>query len=332
MGRKATILDVAEAAGVSPSTVSHAISGKRPISADRKKIIFQKIRELDYRPNLFASSMRNREARRIGLVVDEWSNPRTAKLHGLLSEKFAEAGYELIFACSGVDSERGRRSLYAFSTGLVDGVINMLPQIPHDEAVLLCGNVPVLTYQRDDTAPLLVDYEEGTRKALEYLLELGHTKIGYLVSTTRWYRMEDTTVRFFLSCLQERGLPVSPQQTVQGMDTIEGGEEAMEKLFAACPVTAVLTGNDLMAYGVYRWAVGRGVSIPEELSVIGSDNIPFGKLIHPLLTTLDYPIGECADYTVKAMLTKIREPSARIPPARIVPELIVRASAPPRPV
>ena len=326
MKEKATILDVAKAAGVSPSTVSHAISGKRPISADVKRIIFQKIRELDYRPNLFASSMRNRETRRIGLVVDEWSNPKTAELHQLLSRKFSESGYELIFACSGVDVERGRNSLYAFSTGLVDGVINMLPQIDHGEAELLCGTVPVFTYQRDDSAPFQLDYITGTRKTLDYFLEMGHSNIGYLVSTTRFFGGEDPTVRFFQEYMKERGIGVCPSQIVRGEDTTQGGETAMEKLFSAHPVTAVFTGNDLMALGVYRWASKHDLSVPEDISVIGSDDIPLGELVQPQLTTLNYSLETSANYTVEVMLAKIKDRTVRLAPCRCTPELIVRSS------
>ena len=326
MKNKVTILDVAKAVGVTPSTVSHAISGKRPISAEVKKLIFQKIKELDYRPNLFASSMRNRETRRIGLVVEEWDNPKTADFCKLLSENFAKEGYEVFFSCAGVDLERGRNSLYAFSTGLVDGVINLLPQIDHGEAELLCGKVPVYTFQRDDFAPLILDYIEGARKALDILLENGHRSIGYLYSTTRHFGGEDPTVEFFKSYMKERGIAVQSGQIVQGLDTADGGEVAMEKLYSKVPVTAVFTGNDLMALGAYRWAEKRGISIPDELSVVGSDNIPLTEFVSPPLTTLYYSLEEAANYTVQVMKAKISGAATPFAPCRIIPEIITRSS------
>ena len=149
MTKKTTIIDVAKAVGVSPSTVSHAISGKREISTAVKQRIFEKIRELDYRPNFFAQAMKNSSTRLIGIVADECRNPGPALLIDTLTAELARHSYEAVVGLTGLNLEKGREMLRRFSTGLVDGIINLLPQIDSNEAVLLCGTVPVVTHLRD---------------------------------------------------------------------------------------------------------------------------------------------------------------------------------------
>ena len=142
--RAATIIDVAKAVGVSPSTVSHAISGKREISIPVKERIFEKIRELDYRPSFFAQALKNSSTGLIGVVANECRNPSAAMFIDALTAELEKFSYRPVVGLTGLNHRKGEEMLRRFSTGLVDGVINLLPQIRPEEAQQLCGSVPVV--------------------------------------------------------------------------------------------------------------------------------------------------------------------------------------------
>ena len=303
--KSVTIVDVARAAGVSPSTVSHAISGKRAISPEVKHRIYDKIRELDYRPNFFAQAMKNNSTGLIGVVAEECANPSAALHINALAQELQKHSFDIVLGLTGLNLARGRDMLRRFSSGMVDGVINMLPQIDSTEAMILCGSVPVVTNLRQEFAPIILDFEGLTRDTLEYLWGQGHRKIGYIASTMRNYQGEDPAIAAFASFLASKGRHLEMQQVVYGLDTIESGVCAMEKLYANFPVTAVFTGNDQMAFGVYRWAHSRNLRVPEDISVVGFDDTPQAATTTPALTTGRLPIAELAEHTVASLFCKL---------------------------
>lgn len=172
--RAATIVDVARAVGVSPSTVSHAISGKREISTPVKERIFEKIRELDYRPSFFAQALKRSSTGLIGVVANECRNPGAAVFIDGLAAELEKYSYRPVVGLTGLNHRKGEEMLRRFSTGLVDGVINLLPQIRPEEAQQLCGSVPVVTNIREQPVPVWLDYDKLTRDILSFLWDRGH--------------------------------------------------------------------------------------------------------------------------------------------------------------
>ena len=292
--RAATIIDVAKAVGVSPSTVSHAISGKREISIPVKERIFEKIRELDYRPSFFAQALKNSSTGLIGVVANECRNPSAAMFIDALTAELEKFSYRPVVGLTGLNHEKGEEMLRRFSSGLVDGVINMLPQIAPEEAQQLCGSVPVVTNIREQLIPVWLDYNKLTLDILTYLWGMGHRKIGYITSPLRMDR-------------QDTGVEFSPEQVYEGDDTIECGIAGAERIFRHGKVTAIFSGNDQMAFGVYRWAYRNGIRIPEDLSVIGFDDVPQAATIIPPLTTVRFPVKEIVEHTVKLLVAKLKK-------------------------
>ncbi len=321
MRKKATtIIDVARATGVSPSTVSHAISGKRAISPPVKKKIFEKIQELDYRPAFYAQALKNSSTGLIGVVVSECRNPGAALFLDGLAAKLEEFSYKPVIGLTGMSHEKGEEMLRRFSSGLVDGVINLLPYITPDEAQELCGVVPVVTNIRESIIPVILDYSKLTLDILEHFWERGHRKIGYITSRTRFER-EDPTPRLMQKFFEERNTPFHlEEQTFPGDDSIEGGIRGCEHLFrnGNC-VSAVFCGNDMMAFGVYRWAYEHKVSIPHDLSVVGFDNVPQAATIVPPLTTASFPYAEIIDHTVRLLMAKLER--RQVAPGKMILEM-----------
>ena len=305
MKKKATtILDVARAIGVSPSTVSHAISGKRVISAPVKKRIFEKIKELDYRPSFYAQALKNNSTHLIGVVASECRNPSTASYLDCLAEKLEKFSYKPVVAISGQNHEKSGEMLRRLSTGMVDGIINLLPQIEPEEAEELCGAVPVVTNLREPSFPIHLDYDQLTRDILDYLWTRGHRDIGYITSKTRFVGI-DTTIQAMRKFLEEHKVEFDPGLVVIGDDAIETAVSAMEKICNHRKVTAVFTGNDQTAFGVYHWAYNHGVSIPDDLSVIGYDDVPQAATIIPPLTTARFPLDTVVEHMVNLLIAKI---------------------------
>lgn len=227
--RAATIIDVAKAVGVSPSTVSHAISGKREISIPVKERIFEKIRELDYRPSFFAQALKNSSTGLIGVVANECRNPSAAMFIDALTAELEKFSYRPVVGLTGLNHEKGEEMLRRFSSGLVDGVINMLPQIAPEEAQQLCGSVPVVTNIREQLIPVWLDYNKLTLDILTYLWGMGHRKIGYITSPLRMDR-QDTTVEVMAKFCADAGVEFSPEQVYEGDDTIECGIAGAERI------------------------------------------------------------------------------------------------------
>ena len=329
MGKQAvTIVDVAKAAGVSPSTVSHALSGKREISRPVKERIFEKIRELDYRPSFYAQAMKSNSTGMIGVVVNECRNPGTSLFIDSLAAELEKYSYKIVVGLAGLNHRKGAELLRHFSAGLVDGVFNLLPQITPEEAQVLCGSTPVVTNIRDRSIPIRLDYDKLTWTILHYLRDLGHRRIGYISSPTRDPRRPDSeaTRQIMAEFLQKYGEEFDPRLVVEGDDSIEGGVSGTEQIMNHGDVTAIFAGNDQTAFGIYRWAYLNGVQIPDDLSVIGFDDVPQAATLIPPMTTVRFPVQGIVAHTVKLLIAKLRNET--LPPGQISLEmpLVIRNS------
>ena len=323
--RTATIVDVARAVGVSPSTVSHAISGKREISEPVKERIFKKIRELDYRPSFYAQALKSNSTRLIGVAVNEGRNPSAASFLDCLAEKLEKFSYKPVAAITGLNHEKGEEMLRRLSTGMVDGIINLLPQI-EPEAEKLCGGIPVVTNLREPSFPVHLGYDQLTRDILEHLWSNGHRDIGYIPSETRMFGCPDSTVPVMRRFLEEHGVEFDRDLVEGGADWIRGGLAAMDAICRRRKVTAVFCGNDQMAFGVYRWAYEHGLNVPDDLSVVGYDDVPQAATIIPPLTTARFPLDTVVEHTVNLLIAKLEKrplPSGAI---NLKLELVVRKS------
>ena len=190
---------------------------------------------------------------------------------------------------------------------MVDGIINLLPQIEPEEAEQLCGAVPVVTNLREPAFPVHLDYCGLTRNILDYFWQRGHRDIGYITSKTRQSGGVDPSISAMRKFLEEHGVEFDPGLIMIGDDAIETGISAMETIYNHRKVTAVFTGNDQMAFGVYRWAYDHGITIPDDLSVIGYDDVPQAATIIPPLTTARFPLDTVVEHMVNLLIAKLEK-------------------------
>ena len=328
---KITIADVAERADVARSTVSHVISGKRPISEEVKNRVFSAISELGYKPSLAARSMKGERTKMVGALVDGLSNPISGLMMQALFYEFNRLGYGLSVCICGDSHESGLASLNRVSSGFFDGILNALPEISAIEAICACQPVPVITYLRPYAeAPLLIDYGKSVNAALDYLLNCGHRRIGMIVDMKNKSKDNpDDEPKFgaFKAYMNAKGL-FDPALCRYGQSRTDDGISYAPQLHAlGC--TAILAGNDQIAAGVLLWARERKIDVPRELSVIGYDDSPVAMLANPPLTTIQLPLTEIAVPTAKRLVEKIEGSASHQQQLVIVPRLIVRGSSGP---
>ena len=223
--------------------------------------------------------------------------------------------------------DRGRELFAKFSEGMVDGILNFLPGLEPDDAKQLARGVPCVTYLRHAEAPLVLDYSTGLLNALAYLREMGHRKIAFVSIGKRAGSCPvDPCLDVYLQwefCPHDPSLIFTLHE-----GTVAGGLEIAEAVFSSS-ATAVFTGNDAVAAGLYHWAHNHGIRIPDRLSIVGGDNTEMSQQMFPPLTTLDLPVERLALHTVHVLLAAII-PEERLPePVTIIPELVIRNSTAP---
>ena len=302
-----TIAEVADRAGVSPTTVSHVLSGNRPVADTTSRRVRQAIEELGYRPSSLARSLRLQRSQTIALIVPDIANPFYPVLARGVDDELD--GRYLTFVCS-TDGQRERELRFAAEARdrHVDGVIIAAFGLTGDDAeTLIDAGVPVvglgqhLRGRRMDA--VFTDDEHGGREATRHLIERGHRRIG-LISGPEGAGVLRTTGHH--RALTEAGLEIDPSLEMVGDWHRAGGAAAMSRLLEmATPPTAVFAENDLMAIGALDLARQRGVSVPGDVAIVGYDDIEAAQMTTPPLTTVVNPAYEAGRQAGRLLLDRM---------------------------
>lgn len=341
----ATIKDVARKAGVSISTVSRVLNGTAPISQETRERVLRAVDELDFHPNALARGLVTRRSKVVGLLISDITNPFYPEVVCAVEEAAATQGYEVILGNTRYDDERSRKFARTLIERQVDGVIVMTNRITTETLAKLAGSVgPTVVFDIDvdDLAAkgliidaVLLDFSKTTRIATTYLASLGHSRVGFVSGPCEL----ETALRRkegFLSGMQQAGLEIDGSLIEEGKFTLESGYEAMERVFARVDrlPTAIVAANDMMALGAMRAIWSRGLSVPEDISVVGVDDIAFAQAFKPALTTVALPRYEIGVEAVRLFIKAMKKSNVRRrKPMKVYlePTLIVREStAPPR--
>ena len=338
-----TIRDVARAANVSISTVSHVLSGKRPTSDQTRLRVEHVIEELGYRPNRVAQSLVWRRPFALGLIIPDITNPYFPTFALGAEGRVRQRGYTLVLGNSEYDSAREESYLELVRSQQLAGAIfclgdEMSPILPQLQRAVGEGLAVVLVHSPMPSVPTVsADNRQGGRLAAEHLLSLGHSQIGIIGALPLDEGMADREAGF-LDVLRDRGMKVDRVSVpvMYGNHQIEGGRQAMIELLGHAPdVTAVFVLNDLMAFGALAGARELERSVPDDLSIMGFDNVPFGALAYPPLTTVGQPIRELGEQAADLLLEVIEHGvnstvDRRAQPNVLLPnEVIVRGSTAP---
>ncbi|HEX2981538.1 MAG TPA: LacI family DNA-binding transcriptional regulator [Anaerolineaceae bacterium] len=330
---KATIVDVARQAGVSTATVSHVINQTRFVSDDLRDKVLQAMRDLNYRQNSLARSLRMGETRTIGLIVPDNSNPFFAEiLHTIENIGFTN-GYSVILCNSANDPQKEAAYINVLHAKQVDGLI-FISTSHSSETLAMLGqqNEPTVIVDRDIALEgvdvVLVDNVAGGAEATRHLIELGHTRIACLTGPSL-LTPSAGRVRGFYQAMAQAGLPVNAEYVIEGDFLFQSGETALQKLMALPePPSALFACNDMMALGALQ-ALGKlGLTCPRDLSIVGFDDIPLTTILTPALTTVAQPIEDIAAVSVNLLMNRIQHEADAEPQRFVLPtRLIARDSS-----
>lgn len=333
-----TIKDVAKAAGVSISTVSHVINGTRFVSEALHAQVHDAMALLDYQPNALARGLRRGgQTKTIGLVIPDNSNPFFAEIARSIEGHAFANGYGVLLCNSDDDEQKETTYINALIAKQVDGIIFIAAGAGHAQLKRLTKmNVPVVIVDRETSHAqidtVILENEKGGYAATDYLIKLGHRRIACITGPSQ-LTPSANRVDGFRRALTAAGLTILPEYIVAGDFKRRGGELALHKLLQlAEPPTAVFACNDMMAIGALKTAAQRQIAVPAELSIIGFDNIAFAEAVSPALTTVAQPVAKLAQISVDRILLRMSAAAnANLAAQRIVlePTIVLRDSCAP---
>lgn len=318
-----TIYDVARATGVSPSTVSRALNKPGRINEATEKRIRAAADELGYRINPMARSLLTGRTGTLALVLSDYTNPVYFELVRGAERVATDAGFTLVLTESQESSERELQAAERLQPA-VDGIMLVASRLTDDEIRHLAEVKPLVPVNRvvDGLTSVVPDLTQGVGETLNHLESLGHHSIGYLsgppaswMNAVRWRALFDQAVRRGMSIV-ELG-PSDP--------TRRGGADMLARVRAA-GVSVIVAYNDLMAIGLLQACKAVGVVVPDELSIVGFDDIFGADLTTPSLTTVRSPVAEIGEEAVRLLLEQISPDRIVAAPARLSTELVVRES------
>ena len=287
---KKNIKDVAKLANVSIATVSYVINGKNNITEKTKAKVLCAIKETGYEPNAAARDLKLQNSKNIGLFLDVLSGPLFNNFISEINEISNSYNYNFIITPSLKSNKITPRFL---KEKRIDGAVILSPSLSDDIILDTADkNIPVVTLDRElkhkNICNILIDNEEGIAIALKHLTELDHKKIGFIKGIEYHY---DSQKRFegFIKGLNIFNLPLLENFLFHGNFTIEAGVSAAQKIIKMNNrPTAIICSNDEMAIGLIKTLIQNNVRVPEDISVIGFNNIPHAKYFTPSLTTVSH--------------------------------------------
>jgi len=326
----ATIHDVANDAGVSPTTVSRYLNHRIELPPATSARIDASIAKLDYRPNLLAKRLSTGKTEAVGLVTPEIREPFFAELASAFEDEADRHGYTVFMSSTRSDREREIASLERLHDRHVDGLV-LMTNTPDDgtlakligrrkNVVLLDEDIPGVNVPR-----LFVENSEGAQAATRHLIEAGHSKIAYLGGPRGLFSVVERQEGFRLA-MAEAGLSVRPEyMSLGGFDPELARISVLKFLALPDPPTAIFASSDYLAIGAVMGLRDAGISVPTQMSLIGFDDMPFGALLTPPLTAVRQPVEQLGRAGFQLLLQLL---SGKTPPAvtRLPVELIRRQS------
>lgn len=330
----------AQIAGVSIATVSRAFSGKGRIDPETRRKILELAEVKGFTPNVHARRLSSQESAMLGVFYSFNSEPVFDYYNMELAQELAKAalnqGYATQLELTSSDAMQEQKLVQLAATGAIDGIILVVGGIDRAQALLpkikRCPVVVIVNAPWPEASPVagsvFIDFRAGIRQAVTRLHELGHEKIGYIRGM-----VDDTKYKAYLSTLKKLGITPDPQWVQAGYKSFSDGECAAQRLFQA-DVSAIICATDILALGVMHAANEAGISIPDQLSVVGMDDLALSAYTSPALSSIGVPreqVGKVAVESLARSIRDLRQENARTSYAQTVePLFIERRSVGPR--
>ncbi|HSY67930.1 MAG TPA: LacI family DNA-binding transcriptional regulator [Edaphobacter sp.] len=327
------IRTIAHAADVSIATVSRVMNNIPTVNPEIAQRVWKVIDELDYFPNTQARSLVSGRSRIFGLIVSEITNPFFPELIQGFEDLAVANGYEILVSSTNYDPKRMSHCIRRMLERKVEGVAVMTFGIEEPLLDQLARRKVPLVFidigpKRPGISLLKVDYQRGIRQGVQHLAALGHKDISFISGPIKLHSAQSRQTAFSAS-MKECGIASEPEWIIEGNHTMEGGVAAMDRLLAAKKLpTAVMCSNDMTAIGVLHKLYRAGLRVPDDLSVIGFDDIHIAAVTIPPLTTVQMSRFDIARAAVTALRAHVEQTEGSAPKREynIETELVVRES------
>ncbi|HSB66464.1 MAG TPA: LacI family DNA-binding transcriptional regulator [Anaerolineales bacterium] len=336
MSTRVTMSDVARQAGVSLMTVSRVINNKGDVSSETRQRVLEIISNLGYRPSAIARSLATKETSTIGLVIPDVSNAFFAEITQGVERLAYSKGYHVFLCNTEEDPQRELAVIQSLEEKRVDGLILCSSRLDEEKLIDILANLPavVLINRRvhqtveDTFDSVTLDDERGGWLAAHHLIKSGHRQIGFLAGPPASYSGAGRR-KGFLAALQEAGVNWLDGWMKHCQPSVEGGYEATRYLLGTYPqLTALFCFNDLVAVGALQACDELDRRVPQDLAIVGHDDIPVAALVSPTLTTCRVPRYELGARAVNALLERLHDCPGECSQIVLQPELVIRESAP----
>ncbi|PJC85645.1 DNA-binding transcriptional regulator CytR [Vibrio sp. HA2012] len=330
----ATMKDVAQLAGVSTATVSRALMNPEKVSSATRKRVEEAVLEAGYSPNSLARNLRRNESKTIVAIVPDICDPYFSEIIRGIEDAAMEHGYLILLGDSGQQQKRESSFVNLVFTKQADGMLLLGTALPFDISkpeqkhlpplVMACEYAPEL-----ELPTVHIDNLTSSFEAVNYLTQLGHKRVAQISGP------ESATLCHFrnqgyLQALRRAGIPMNPDYTAHSDFTFAGGAKAVKKLLAQPePPTAIFCHCDIMAIGAIQEAKRLGLRVPQDLSVVGFDDIQFSQYCDPPLTTISQPRYEIGRQAMLMMLELLKGREIGAASRLLETKLVVRNSAAP---
>lgn len=308
----ATIKDVAKRAGVSTATVSHVINGTRTVLPDTRQAVLDAIEALNYRPSAVARGLTTNSTKTIGVVIADVTSPFFANLLHNIEDLLSQWGYNLFVCNTHEQVDREAYNLELLLDKRVDGVI--ITPTGHPQPIYEHFNkqkVPMVFIDRKppgvDGSFVGVDNHRGSYQATQYLIELGHRRIG-MVSLVPETSAVKARIAGYTDALKSAGLPVDPALITSSNFQVSVAAQAVcDLLELTDPPTAIIAGSHVSTLGALQALLSLGLEYPRDISLVCFDNSRWTGLVRPRLTVVTKPIAEIAQQAVEILLAAMTQ-------------------------
>jgi DNA-binding LacI/PurR family transcriptional regulator len=324
-----SIKDVAAKAAVSIATVSHVLNGTRVTRPRTRERVLEAVRELGYSQNQAARNLARGTSSILGLIVSDVRNPFFPEITAAFQDQALAHDMDAIMLNTNYDAQRTLQSVRRLLGLQVPGVAVFTSQIEPSIVDILAERRVAAVYLDLGTVShavsnIVLDYEGGIEQALDHLTGLGHWRIGYIGGPAKLHSVYRRKQAFVCGA---NGRGIDASLVMESDFSVTGGYQACSQLLAADPKpTAIVAGNDLTAIGILHCAYDAGLRVPEDLSVVGFDDILFAAYTQPALTTVAVPRAEVGKTAFEALWTMLADPELKGREYRLGTRLVTRQS------
>lgn len=327
-----TIKDIAKELGLSVSTVSKALNNKSDVKRETRQKVLEEMERINYTPNVNARSLIKKKTNMVGLMLSDITDPSFSEVALGIEEVLSTSGYQLIYGNTFLEIKKEKDFLKSLLERKIDGII-MKPSNLNEELLNTINQlkIPIVflrslgkNEQELNISSIDVNHYQATYNVVEYLVKLGHRNIGF-IGMTKESREEEDRFKGYSDCLKDNNINVSGQNiTIPGTKIIDGGYGIRNLLNKNPNITAVFAANDLLAIGALDWLKERNYIVPNDISVIGFDNLEISRLHIINLTTVDLPRKEMGRQAAEMLLDMLSSEAINKKEVKLDTQLIIR--------